>query len=90
MTTGLIIFLIYLAIAFLVDRFFMRRGGRDEEDLKNQQFYKETALEFGEERAWKIANMTRNLLIIFWPITLILFLINKLKDKKNEEKAINN
>lgn len=77
MTLGLIIILAYLIIALIIDRFVV---DKDVTKLMDQQFYKDAVSEFGTEKAWKIANMTRNLLIIFWPITLILFLINKLKD----------
>ena len=78
MTLGLVIILAYLIIALIVDRFVV---DRDVTKLIDQQFYEDAVSEFGTEKAWKIANMTRNILILIWPVTLILMLVNKIKNK---------
>ena len=79
MTLGLII-LAYLIIALIVDRFVVDKDVT-KLMLMDQQFYKDAVSEFGTEKAWKIANMTRKIIILTWPITLILMLVNKIKNK---------
>lgn len=78
MTLGLIIILAYLIIALIVDRFVV---DRDVTKLIDQQFYEDAVSELGTEKAWKMANMTRNIIILTWPITLIIMLVNKIKNK---------